>query len=177
MSVADVYNLEGIIDASAQAVLQAAPMNLTAATPLDAPKFQKNRPRVEIRSSIGEGLGRFVPVQNGAIITPGTPNFDPKSTFFFRRETAWSFRIQFDVITSTNIEEHEEYRSTVRNATAQLWSLINNVAPMVNHAVQLARDGGSSPMQVAPEEGLMKTEIFFDGNISIQAYAWAQLLV
>lgn len=174
MSATDIYNLEGIINASAQAVLQS--MNLIAATPLDAPMFQKERPRVEIKSSIGAGMGRFTPIQNGQIIPPSDPTNDSKSTFFYRRETAWSFRIQFDVVTSTNIQEHESYLATVRNATAQLWVLINNVQPMVNHCVQLARDGGSSPMMEAPELGLLKTEIFFEGNISIQAYAWAQLL-
>ena len=176
MSARDIYDFEGITETAAQQVL--AGLQVTAATTQDAPKFQKARPRVEIKYTHGPGLGRFAVVINGvnlALDASAGLGLSPAQLFYARRESAWQFRLQFNLLTAAQIEVHTSYRATVRSALAQFWWLINGVAPMTRHSVQLAKDNGSSPILIAPEEGLMKTEMSFDGTISVQADAWGAL--
>ena len=174
MSAKDIYDFEGISETAAKQVL--ASMEIQAFTTRDKPDFQRDRPRVEIKFTLGAGLQRFMPVVNGAIATPTTPNVSPTILFYCRRESAWGFRMQFDLLTGIDIEGHADYRAQVRSALAQLWQLVNGVPPMTRHCMQLLKDNGSSPVLVAPESGMMKTEMSFDGTISVQANAWGALL-
>jgi hypothetical protein len=174
VSAADIYDFEGIAETAAKNVLTG--MEIKAFTTRDKPDFQKDRPRVEIKFTLGAGLQRFMPVVNGAMATPATPNVTPTVLFYLRRESAWGFRMQFDLLTRDDIGAHADYRAQVRGALAQLWQLINGTAPMTRHAIQLGKDNGSSPVLIAPESGIMKTEMSFDGSIAVQANAWPALL-
>src|ERR1017187_9389800 len=173
MSARDVYDFDGAFETAAKSVLTG--MQLKVFTTQDKPDFQKERPRIEIKFTLGAGLQRFVPIINGAIATPATPDVTPALLFFCRRESARAFNAQFDLITAADISSHADFRAQARNALAQLWQLINGAA-LPRHCVQLSRDGGSSPILIAPEQGMMKTEMSFGGTISIQQDAWPALL-
>ena len=165
MSARDIYDFEGIVESAAQAVL--SELNVTAATTQDAPTFKKIRPRVEIEVTLGPGLQRW------AVYPPATGTGAQR--YNARRESAWQFKIQFSLLTAADIKVHSDYRATVRAALAQLWLNINGVAPMTRHSVQMTKDSGSSPVMLSPEKDMMKTDIGFDGTISVQADAWPAL--
>lgn len=174
MSAKDLYDFEGILETAAQGVLQ--DLGLTAATTQDAPLFQKKRPRVEIVYKHGAGLGRFVVIIDGKMATPETAaGLTPKERFYARRESAWLFSLKFQLLTAAQIAVHAEYRAEVRAALAQFWLLINGTR-LPRHTVQLTKDNGSSDVLVAPEEGIYRTDMSFEGAISIQADAWAALV-
>lgn len=173
MSASQIYDIEGILEAAAQAVLNA--LSLEAFTTRSDPEFQKVRPRVEIEATLGGGLGRFVPIKDGAVVTSPTADVTPSELFFLRRESAWQVRLQFNIITEADITIHAEYRAKVRAALAQLWVSINAPATLPRHVLQLTKDNGSSPIMVQPEQGMMKTEITFDGSVSVVNGAWADL--
>ena len=177
MSVEQIYDFEGIVETAAQVVLKG--MDLASYTTQDDPAFQKTRPRVEIKYTHGPGQGRFATIVNGTNLaidpTPGS-GMTPEQKFYARRESAWQFGIRFDLITSVDIGAHTKYRALVRNSLAQLWLTINGTDPMTRHSVQMSKDNGSSPVMVSPQDGMMKTEMSFDGTISIQADAWGALI-
>jgi hypothetical protein len=176
MSASEIYDFEGIVEPAAAAVL--AGLNLTAFTTQGTPDFQKDRPRVEIKLTMGPGLSRFVIVINGVngLVDPSIlAGLTQQQIMSYRRESVWQFTLQFHLLTANDIAAHAAYRAQVRNVLAQFWSLINGVAPMTRHAIQMTSDNGSSPILVSPERGMMKTEMSFDGTISVQADAWSAL--
>lgn len=106
----------------------------------------------------------------------------PSALYFYRRESAWSYNILFSVITDDDINVHTNYRTQARAALSALWTLINNyvdpngVSVMPFHCLELQRDAVAGAIQISPEKGFMKTDQRFEGLVSIQANAWAQLL-
>lgn len=173
MSVEQIYDIEGIVETAGKKVLEA--LGLKAFTTRDAPDFKKDRPRIELKLTLGQGCNRFTPIYEGQVVTAATPNMTPSLVFFCRRETAWYFKLQFVLLTRDNMEVHAAYRAAARNALAQFWLLINGAPPLTRHCIQMDRDNGSSEIEVSPEHGLMKTEMSFDGTVSIQADAWPAL--
>lgn len=172
MSASDIYDLEGVLENAAKVALNA--LGLTCFTTQDGPEFQKVRPRVEIKATINAGRNRFVTLKNGAVIDHTTV-ITPSEAFLLRRESAWSFRLEFAALTKADIAAHTAYRAEVRAALAQLAPNINTSAAVTRHVIQMGTDNGASPVMVAPEQGLMKTELSFDGTISINQGAWSAL--
>lgn len=174
MSAKDLYDFEGIVEAAGKAVLEAQGLN--AATTLEAPQFQKVRPRVEIRYTHGAGLNRFVAIVDGAVVTPETAaGLTAAQLFYARRETAWQCGLEFRLLTAADMAVHSEYRAEVRAALAQFWLLING-GVLTRHKLELGQDKGSSGVLVAPEEGIYRTDMSFSGSISVQQDAWAALV-
>lgn len=173
MSASTIYDFEGVVESAAVAVFEG--LGINAFTTQDTPDFQKARPRVEIKFTLGAGLNRFVSIKDGQVVTPATPDVTPSLVFFLRRESAWMFELEFDVLTAADIKAHAAYRAKVRAALGQFWVLMNDSPGMENHCIQMDSNSGNSPVLVAPEQGIMKTEIRFNGKISVQMDAWPKL--
>ena len=175
MSLNAIYNFESAFETTAQSYLNGR--GITAATTQDSPSFQKSRPRVELMFLKGSGMQRWAIVINGknAALDPTILSGIPQSQLYaLRRESAWQFSCQFDVLTNADMVEHSTYRVQVRALLAQLWTVVNSSLPY--HSVELIRDAGDSEIKVSPQLGYYKTEMKFEGMISVQADAWLQLI-
>jgi hypothetical protein len=181
MSAALVYDFESIVETAAKAVLTS--LETKSFTTTDKPDFQKDRPRVEIKFTLGADLQQFavvLPDADGNLVNIAVDptvavGVSQQDLFYARRESAWAFNLRFDLLTGMDLAQHIEYRAEVRCALARFWRLINGAPGMTRHCVQLAKGGGGSPILVSPETGIMKTEMSFSGTISVQADAWSAL--
>jgi hypothetical protein len=178
MSVKDIYDFEGVVESAAQSVLQE--LGLTAATTLDLPQFQKDRPRVEIKFVLGRGNNRFVYIDpttgvNAAVDPSVAAGKTGKDLYTMRRESAWDFELYLYAISEFDIVKHIEYRTQVRAVAAIFWTLMNMVK-LTRHSIELNEDQGNSEPTVAPDKSYIKTQLRFSGKISVQADAWPALV-
>lgn len=179
MSATDIYDFESIIENAVKAVFTAA--GLTCFTPQDAATidFQKERPRVEVEYQHGVG-------QNQWHIEQTAPN-----AFKDRRERAWKGQLVVALVTEANITIHCAYRAQVRSIMAGLWNQINgdgaedcpwqysvNGTPtdgkLRNHKLHYVGDAGTSPIYPM-DQGMFKTTMNFNVDLSVQENAWALL--
>lgn len=147
-----VYDFERVFETACKAVFSAA--EVKAFTTQDSPDFQRDRPRVEITFTPGAGHGRYVLISG------------------VQRETAWAGQYRLSVITAAEITIHSVFRSQVRSIMHGIDDFINAVEPMLRHKLQpFFRDGGTTPTMQA-QEGVYRSDMIFDVNFSLQAYAW-----
>jgi len=143
--------IPGTGDAEADAALVAQGYTL-----LD---FQRDRPRVEIFSTIGGGKGRFIP----------HPQFSGVEC-----ETQWDIQFQLFLVTEPDMRTHAAFRTLVRYLVHSARGTINALDPLTRHYLSTFVDGGTSPVE-KPEEGTFQTRIILGSTISVQSDAW-QLL-
>ena len=161
MSVQDVYDIEGDIEAAVSGVLNDA--EVTGLTPQDDPTLQKARPRAEVEAILGAG--------KDAHMHDLSAEADADMELV---EDAWNITLQVAVITDAEIEVHTSYRSTVRHLMATLPKRINGIT-LLNHVAHgPVLHAGSSPM-LKSDEGYYVTYSSFNFTISVQSDAWAKL--
>ena len=100
----------------------------------------------------------------------------PAEAFDFRRESAWDCTLIFLVITAPDIVTHSTYCALCLNALASIWNQINDQPTMTRHHLTLARDLGSSQIEMFQDKGQFTTRMTFNGRISVQANAWPALV-
>jgi hypothetical protein len=149
-----IYDFERVLETSAKAVFTTA--EVAAFTSQDTFDFQKNRPRVEILFTPGAGRQQYHVLASGNLV-----------------ETSWSGTFRVQVVTRADISIHSEFRAEVRGIMHALPWTINEVEPMMHHCLHRIVDGGTSGMEIAPEDDLMKTTLEFQVDFSVQADAWA----
>lgn len=160
MSVQDVYDISGAIEAAAAAVFRAAPASLTVFTPQSDPKFQQVRPRAEIICVRGAGLRRMAIVNNEG------------ATLEDAREQAWKCRLQIETITEATIQDHTAYNCQIMNLMAKFAKTING-ANLPNHCILFPiYDLGAVPT-FKPQDGFYHTVMNHEFSVSIQANKWA----
>lgn len=160
MSVQQIYDFEGVIEAAAASVFVAA--GLVCFTPQSDPAFQKERPRVEAIFVPGSSLRRCQIVNSEG------------ATLEASREVAWKGRLQIEAITDSVIATHAAYRAKVRNVMAKFAATVNGVN-LTRHAILFPiSDLGSSPTYKT-SEGFYATVMNYEFNFSVQADAWGAL--
>lgn len=152
----NIYDFSGQIEPAIKAVFTDA--EVKAFTAQEAPQFQKERPRVEVVFVKGQGRGQWFRV-------PGETA---------PRETAWQGALNLAAISSPDIATHNAFCVKIRNIMATIGQQINgNTLPF--HKIQnFFVSGGETPSYTV-EDGVYRTDISYNVEVSVQNNAWMAL--
>jgi hypothetical protein len=158
-----VYDFETVIPVAFANALTS--QGLVAITPLSDPKFQNLRPRTEVTFKLG---GAVTPLR----IAPSTvPDGWP---ILAGRNSAWTGEVTFHAITDAAPPGklvHSEYRATVRNVLATIFTVVNNGTNLPYHSINSLVES-STTHGVRTNDGFEQSSITYHTDFSLNAAAW-----
>jgi len=149
-----LYEFERLISATLAGVFNDA--NILPKSIVDAPEFQKDRPRVEVYVTPGAAMGHYI--------------LDAQST---RRENGWHGALSLKAVTWPEITVHSAYVAAVRNVAATLDRLDLTTAsvPLLYHEITRVVTAGTTP-HTDPAAGEYDTQLHYNFIFAILPDAW-----
>lgn len=158
--ILEAFDFESIAESAVADVL--GTYGLTVYTTETVLPFQLDRPRVEIKFTLGNGHLKWADQKTLQAIGLGGQKI----------ETAWSSTLQTNIVTATDLNgkiDQATYRATVRTAYMNLGPQINGTI-LTLHKLQLVKESGTSrgihPQESGTETLLMTHDLELSLNLA-----------
>jgi len=162
MELADLYDIETALEENIRTALIAAGFEKVFTRLNGVVDFQRDRPRLELKVSLGAQNGHF------ALCDDGNERYDQ-----------WAFSLEAEAVTSPeNTSDanvlHGVYRAQVRATFSTLAQASQrDTTNFPNHAIsQPLRETGTQHM-LNPEKGYEASRLTFSGTVAIRAEAFS----
>lgn len=162
IALPQIFNYEGVLAQGIADALDATERELTILTINDAPKFQKERARIEVTFEAGGANGKLY---NGAGL-----GARPGETF----EEQFKGKASISVITQSTEAEHAEYRAFIRWMCGTMITRAN--AELDYHALLWFSAAGTGELEHDPAKGYFRTILEYDVEFSIIPQAMTDFL-
>lgn len=159
-AITEIYDFYTPLENAVAQVLTAGGLNTY--TPITAPEFQKDRPRVEAEIEPASGLGRLLPATNRV------------NASGYLREQAYSATLNLTVITAADIAIHRAFLAQVQYQADTLAHDVRVSGASPNHILNRVQATGGS-VDYTPQDGAFISKLTFEIEFSIKPAAWAAL--